>query len=148
RAAATRSRLSPAVAFRFGLAAVVSCADSETAATANESARTREMIMLLPDGAPDDEGDRQEERGDEDRDGDVAALQLRGKIDLGREPVDDAIAHVHQNDAEGGVHEVQAENGQLHDDSSVTGGVEVSLKNDAAVASEVSPSEWNSRAAV
>ncbi len=52
---------------------------------------------------------------DEDRDGDVAALQLRGEVDLGREPVDDSIAHVHQHDAERGVNEVQRENRQLHE---------------------------------
>ncbi len=37
------------------------------------------------------------------------------EIDVGREPIDDSIAHVHQHHAQGGVDEVQRKDRQLHE---------------------------------
>src|SRR5205814_2368832 len=59
-----------------------------------------------------------EQRRDENRHGNIAALELRRKIDLRREPVDDAVTHIHQYHAERGVDQVQSENRQLHSGSS------------------------------
>src|ERR1051326_257914 len=88
-----------------------------------------------PDGAADDEGDRDPQRGDEDRHRDVAAFELVRKVDFGRELVDDAIAHVHQHDADGRVQQIQPQNPKLHGahliDDVERGGPRVTTNEDA-----------------
>jgi hypothetical protein len=61
--------------------------------------------------------DGKEERRDEDRDCDVSAFKLRGEIYLWRNPVNDAIADVHQNHAKNGIRKVEHDYGQLHNSS-------------------------------
>src|SRR5439155_7477768 len=87
--------------------------DARTAATIRRrSARLRRDTSAQR--APDDERDRNEDGRHEDRDGDVAALELLFEIDLRRQPVDHPVAHVHQNDAERGIDEVQRNDRELH----------------------------------
>src|SRR5439155_26766459 len=64
--------------------------------------------------APNDQGDGDEQRGDEDCYRDVAAFELGREIDFRCESIDEPIAQIHQHYAKGGIDEVQSENGQLH----------------------------------
>jgi hypothetical protein len=41
-------------------------------------------------------------------------LQLRGKVHLRRQPVDQAVRHVHQHHADDGVQHVDGDDGELH----------------------------------
>src|SRR6185503_1570080 len=115
RAAAARSIAFPAF-LTEDCAAATPAVQSDSVTNA---AVTRKPDIGSADRAPDDERDGNEQRGDENRDGDIAALELRWKVNFGRESIDQPVAEVHQDDAECGVDQIQHKNRELQLCSSV-----------------------------